>query len=358
MKRGKEMKTKRIFRGVFALLLCAAVLVGACTACSSASSGAPGSKTATMAIGAGEKKSVAQADRADATPEAGLADGTTNAVAPAAQGTANGTETGSNPTEGAAAAASGQKIIERLSYQIETLKFDDSVKKIQSLCTDLGGYEQDSNISGNDSIILQQGNLRQASFTLRIPQEKLSQLKTRAAEIGSILNSSSSSENISEQYFDTEARLKSLRTQQERLLALLQKSGSLTDVIALEKALADVNYQIEQLTGSLRQYDSLINFSTVSIQLNEVVKTTELEKTPVTVGDKIAQQFKASLHALVAFGEGLLVFFVGGAPIILLLAVIAVVVIFIIRKRKKRLTKKNADITKPAESADSEHTEK
>jgi len=122
-------------------------------------------------------------------------------------------------------------------------------------------------------------------------------------------------------------------------MALLQKSGSLTDIIALEKALADVNYQIEQYTGTLRQYDSLINYSTVSIQLNEVVKPTELEKTPVTLGEKISKQFRDSLRALGGFGEGLLVFGLGGAPVILLLAAIAAAVVLVLRKRRRRSEK-------------------
>jgi hypothetical protein len=344
------MKREKLSRG-FALLLSAAVMIGACTACSSSGSAKSTAKNMTVRGGVGttEQKSVAQ----DA--------GTTSAAAPAAaDGLANGTAgTAENPSTGAAAAIASQKIIERLSYQIETLKFDDSIKTIQSLCTNLGGYVQDSSVSGSDlknpelSGDTQPDNLRQASYTLRIPQEKLSQLKTSASKIGNILNFTSSSENVSEKYFDTEARLKSLRTQQESLLALLKKSGSLKDVIELEKALADVNTEIEQLTGSLRQYDSLINFSTVSIQLNEVVKPTELEKTPVTVGDKIAKQFKASMSALGAFGEGLLVFFLGGAPIILLFVVIAAVIIFILRRRSKGLEKKTAEMK--MESSDDDH---
>ena len=313
------MKQNR-FLGLISLLACAAILVGICAGCSSSSNGksAP-NHTSTMqqapnAAGAGTEKA---------------------ALDTAAASTEKNTET---PTTAAAAALATQKIIERLSYQIETLKFDDSVGRIQSLCTELGGYVQDSNVTGSG--IQSKGSLRQAAYTLRIPQDKLNQLKSHAGEIGNVLNFSSSSENISEKYYDTEARLKSLRTQQERLLALLQKSGSLTDIVALEKALADVNYQIEQLTGSLREYDSLINFSTVSIQLNEVVKPTEIESTPVTLGEKIARQFKDSLRGLGAFGEGLLVFFLGGAPVILLLAVMIAVLYWFLIGRKKRAKKR------------------
>ncbi len=313
---------KNKFLALAALLICVVMLAGVFTACSS-----------------GGKSSM----NAGAPGAANNAASTAAAVAPgkeAALGDTAASTAGSEGTNAAAAAGAlaTQKIIERLNYSIETLKFDDSVSRIQSLCTELGGYVQDSNLTGKSIQSLE--NLRQADYTLRIPQGKLSQLKSRAGEIGSILTSASSSENITEKYYDTQARLKSLRTQQERLLALLQKSGSLTDVIALEKALADVNYQIEQLTGSLKQYDSLISFSTVSIHLQEVVKPTEIERTPVTLGEKIAQQFQNSMRGLGNFGEGLLVFLLGGAPVILLLVLIAAVLYWLLLGRKKHAEKR------------------
>ncbi|QEY34906.1 DUF4349 domain-containing protein [Caproiciproducens galactitolivorans] len=317
----------RTIRRFSVVLVSAAVLLGVFAACASSTPSSAPPKTS-LAIGGRN------------TSAAGMADG---AVKSEAKETA--AESPSSQAASQARKAAGkEKIIEQLSYQIETLEFDESIKKIQSLCSKMGGYVQDSSVFGNSLV---QKDLRSANYVLRIPQEKLVPFKNSAGSIGNILNFSSSSENISEKYYDTEARLKSLRTQQERLLALMQKSGSLADVVALEKALADVNYQIEELTGTLRKYDSLIDYSTVNIQLNEVVKPTELEKTPVSVGDKIQKQFKDSLRALGGFGEGVLVFLIGGSPILLPLVLIAIVVAFLIRKKRKQAKKENKQPVAP-----------
>lgn len=319
------MKKKRLV-SILALMLCAVVLTAALAACSSNS--APSATAAHSAAAAPGKMIRA---------EAGLAQ--SSAADEAAQPTTSGAAAeGTSSSPSAIAAASNQKIIERLSYVIETLKFDESVGRIQSLCTSLGGYVQDSAVTGNG--IASRGNLRQATYTLRIPQEKLAQMKSRAGEIGSVLNFSSNSENVSDKYFDTEARLKSLRTQQERLMALLQKSGTLADIISLEKALADVNYQIEQYTTTLKQYDSLINYSTVSIQLQEVVKPTEVEREPVTLWERISSQFQQSLKGLGSFGEGLAVFFIGCSPVLILLLIIALVIYWFVWGKKKRAAKR------------------
>lgn len=324
------MKRKKQY-SLMAFLLCAALLTGIFAACSSSRGSAPGMN------GAASTAARAAAPAGPLTSSAALALGTADAAASgapeaklsAAQGTAQGT---------AQAALSSQKIIEQLNYQIETLKFDESVGRIQSLCSGLGGYVQDSNMTTGG--ILHKNSLRTASYTLRIPQQKLGQLKSQAGQIGSILSFTSSSQNISERYYDTEARLKSLRTQQERLLALLQKSGSLADVLKLEDALEKVNYQIEQYTTTMKQYDSLIDYSTVSIQLNEVVQSTSIEPVPTTLWEKISQQFRQSVRGLGNFGEGLLVFFMGGSPVILLLVLIAVGLYWLLWGRKKHAQKK------------------
>lgn len=312
------MKRTRVFTGIASILLCAALLTGVLSACS----GGSGSNDAGPS--AAQKQTAQAADGAEKSY--GTAD--TAADSDNTAGTASGT------AAKAAAAQSKQKIIERLSYRMETLKFDDTVGAIQKLCADLGGYVQESSVGG--SALVQKGALRSASFTLRIPQEKLAQWKSRAGTLATVLNFTSSSENIGDQYYDTEARLASLRTQQERLLALLKKSGSLSDIITLEKALADVSYQIEQLTGTLRGYDSLISYSTVSISLAEVVQPTEQTETPVTLWQKISQQFRYSLRALGGAGEALLVFFLGNAPVLLLLALIAAVIVWLLRRGRKR----------------------
>lgn len=333
---------KRRVWGAVALALFASMLM-TFAACSSGSGSAPRNAVRTeMAAGTAQQAAQDNGKAADKST--------------AAAGAASQAQTASSPEAGAAAALSNQKIIERLAYRIETTQFDSSVSRINALCSQLGGYMQESSVGGVG--IQTQGTMRSASFTLRIPQEKLAQFRGSAGSIGNVLNYSSSSENISEQYYDTEARLKSLRTEQDRLLELMKKSGSLTDLVALEKALADVNYQIEQLTGTLRQYDSLISFSTVSIQLNEVVKQTELEKEPVTLWERIAWQFRSSLRALGSFGEGLLVFLLGGAPILLLLAAVLAAAILLIRFRRKKLAAKPEKPGVPPPPPPAEQSEK
>lgn len=235
--------------------------------------------------------------------------------------------------------AEGEKLIERLYYQIETLDFDSSVKQLENLYQSLGGYVQEANRDGSSY-----RGLRSAHYVLRIPQEKAAQAKEKADSLGNVIRTETSTQNVTDEYYDIEARLKSLRTQEERLLALLEKSGSLEDIVQLEQALSEVTYEIEKLTGTLRSYDSLISYMTITIDLNEVTKETEIQKAPVTLGDRISTQFRDTMKGLGAFGEGLLIFLVGCSPILLLTAAIVAIILLLVRRsRKKRAARLKAE---------------
>ena len=322
MNRLKQKRSKRLLAACAAAVLSVSVLFAACASSSGGVNagdsarftGAASAAAQAPAAGLGGEKGLAQADTAE------------NAAA-------------SEPiTSELQKQLSQQKIIERLSYRIETLEFEKSLAALQSLCTELGGYIQESSVDGDGATY--KNTLRGAHYVLRIPQENLQKFKDGAGEIGSVLNFTSSSENVTEQYYDIESRLKSLRTQEERLLELLKKSGAMADIVELEKALADVTTQIEQLTSSQRQYDALISYSTVTVDLNEVAKPTQIDKTPVTLGERIAYQFKLSVRSLANFGEGALVAVIGGLPIILFFAVLIVLAVLIVRAVRRSMKKR------------------
>ena len=75
---------------------------------------------------------------------------------------------------------------------------------------------------------------------------------------------------MTSQYTDYEARLDSLRTQEERLLAMLEKSEDVESLIALEQRLADVRYELESIERNLRNLDLQISYSTINLNLQEV----------------------------------------------------------------------------------------
>jgi hypothetical protein len=253
-----------------------------------------------------------------------------------AGGFASGPYTGSSNLE-SAGAEMGAKIIKNGYMTVETLDFDAATSGIVRRTQQLGGFIASSNVQGWSQANARNKPMRNAHYKIRVPSNKFEQFMTDIGELGNVTRSENWGEDVSAQYFDTEARLESLNVQEDRLLTILSKAEQLSDIIELERELAQVRYEIENLTGTLRKWDNLVAFSTLEIDIYEVKEIEEIEEEPETLWDKITRSFKRSLESVVAFLEGLLIFLIGSIPVLLLLAVIGAILYWIV----KGILKKN-----------------
>lgn len=192
------------------------------------------------------------------------------------------------------------KIIRTASITIQTTDFDSSTAALSRLTEQLGGYFETSEVESG-GYYDQRAN-RCASYVVRIPRENFAAFRDGSGEIGHVYSIRENTQDVGETYYDTEARLNTLTTKRDRLLELLEEAEKMEDILTLEDALADVQYQIELHTSTLRKYDSLIGYSTFNIRVNEV---TEISTEP---GEKesFGSKFIAGLtKGFREFGDGL-----------------------------------------------------
>ncbi|RCX14311.1 uncharacterized protein DUF4349 [Anaerobacterium chartisolvens] len=231
---------------------------------------------------------------------------------------------------------SGHKIIQTGEIQIETLEFEKSVSAITKYIASVGGYTESSSISGNRTSARGIGSLKNAFFTFRVPQDKYAGLFDDFNEFGTVVFRQSRGEDITDSYFDTEARLKSLNIQHERLLSLLQKAEKMEDILAIEKELQSTLYQIESHTGTIKKWDSLVSFSTVEVSIREVGEI-QPEASGKGLFSRMYFGFTSSLKQLWTLTQGLLIFIVSALPFIIPLSAIAAAVYYFLRKRRKKV---------------------
>lgn len=236
----------------------------------------------------------------------------------------------------AAPANTARKLIRNVDLSLETREFDKAVEEINALVSRLGGYIEYSDISGRSLDYRGDYYRRSANFVARIPAEKLGEATGSIEEICNVTSRSESVNDITDTYYDVDGRLRTLRVEEERLLALLEKAEKLEDMLTIESHLSNVRYQIESLTGQLNRYDSQVNYSTVSMYLQEVVEYTEKQVEPIGFGQRIGQSFKNSLSFIAEFGEGLVITLVTVLPFLLVYGGIAAVVVVIVIKAVRR----------------------
>jgi len=220
------------------------------------------------------------------------------------------------------------KIIYTADINLETKDFDDASQALTDIVRELGGYFEHRSVS--------QGGRRSLDCTVRVPVGNFAAFLDRAGEAAHVTSRSEYLEDVSESYYDQEARLTTQRTKLERLQELLGKAESMEDIITLESAISDTELQIEYLTGSLRKYDSQISYSTVRLYLSEVYRLSTDEEVPVTFAQRLSAAFSAGFHRGV---EGLEDFVIGLAQIWVLLVILAagaLVAVLVLRCRRKR----------------------
>lgn len=232
------------------------------------------------------------------------------------------------------------KIIRSAQLTIQTTEFDQSVAALAQLTEKQGGYYETAQVDGG-SYYNQYAN-RSAYFVVRIPKANFIAFRNAVSDVGHLLNFNEGTQNVGEEYYDAEARLATLETKHERLLALLDKAELMEDIITLESALADVQYQIDKYNTTLRRYDSLIDYSTFTIHMNEVVEIKEDPGPQESFGTKLLASLKDGFSDFADAMESFAYWFARNVITLVILAIVIVVIVKIVLWRtKKRRSKRN-----------------
>ena len=240
-----------------------------------------------------------------------------------------------------------RKIIRNADVSLETKEFDTSVEKLQSIVEELGGYISQANVYVHNS----RYELHSADYTVRIPAEKFDQFLAYREDVGTVSSTNIWTDDVTDSYYDMEARLESLETKRTRLLELLEQAEDMESIIALESELSNTIYEIESLTGSLRRLDDQIAYSTIHVYIDEVREVTETVAMPRTLGERISQQFTNTMHSLADFGENFIVWVIGASPVLVILAVVVVIIVAVVKRgAAKRAARREEKALKNAEA--------
>lgn len=250
-----------------------------------------------------------------------------------------GAQTDSNSAGSFAARRENAKLILRAELSLETEDFSASAAAIDKLTNEAGGYYESSGTGGETGS-------RYADYVVRVPQEKFESFLASVGEQCHVVDSQQYADDIAEQYADLETRLATQNTKHERLLALLDQAGKMEDIIALENALAETEYEIDSLTGQKRAYDSLVDYSTITLRLREVQSLTAVSE-GAGFGAQLKRAAASGLGGFGSFLRGTVLFAVTIWPL-LLIAAIALAVTVHLRRRKKSKNDGSDENDRPA----------
>ena len=222
-----------------------------------------------------------------------------------------------------------QKLIYTAYLEMESTAFDETVAALTALASECGGYFSSSNVRNYQS------GYRSASYVIRIPAERYEDFLAQAGDLCHVLRRNSTAEDITESYYDIEGRLTTQKTKLARLQELLKQAKNMEDIITIESAISDTEMQIEYLSGTLKRYDALVDYSTVEIQLQEVYRLSNTEEPVKGFGSRFITALKSGWLDFVDETEDFLVDLAYSWMWVLIWAVIIVVGVGVIRRRRK-----------------------
>lgn len=113
-----------------------------------------------------------------------------------------------------------------------------------------------------------------------------------------------SSQDVTEEYIDLEARIKAKKVLETRYLELLKKAAKVSEVLEIEKELSAIREDIEVFEGKLRYMQSRVSLSTVHIEFYKDIESGG--GSTVSYISKIGNALKSGFNMLSTFFLGLL----------------------------------------------------
>lgn len=110
------------------------------------------------------------------------------------------------------------------------------------------------------------------SWTIRVPQAAFETLLTQVETLGAVNSKNLYTQDVTDQYRDTEIRLETLEKSRQRYLELLNKAEKVSEILEIERELERINVEIESMKGQLKRLDSQVQYATITVNLQEKVK--------------------------------------------------------------------------------------
>lgn len=200
-----------------------------------------------------------------------------------------------------------RKLIQEAEMHLWVEDYAETKRSIEQRLEDSGGYVDSAEVDHSE------GRVLVANLVLRVPAPKLNAFLHGAMGLGRVTHESLGTTDVTTEYYDLEARLVSARKLEARLLELVgAETTEVKDLLEVERELARVRSQIEQLEGRKRMFDGQVAYSTVRLRIS--TDPVYLASSPPTLLEQVWQTAEGSVRALVGVGRGAVLVAVALAP--------------------------------------------
>ncbi|HZD10967.1 MAG TPA: DUF4349 domain-containing protein [Candidatus Binatia bacterium] len=222
-----------------------------------------------------------------------------------------------------------QLIIRTGNIEIIVEDTEVAIDEIAGRAAAVGGWVVSSNV-------VRSGEAKSGSMTIRVPVEQfedvMAQIENMAVEV---VSSSTSGEDVTEEYVDRQARLENLEATAERVRGFLEDADNVEDALAVNAELSRLEGDIEALRGRIQYLEQSAAFSTITVHV-----TPDALAQPIEIGGwRFTGVVRDAASALISALQGLATIAIWIVVVLLPLALIILLplaVIFMLVRRWRR----------------------
>jgi hypothetical protein len=219
----------------------------------------------------------------------------------------------SAPYPATASANIDRRIVSTASVQLQVENVGGSFEEVGRIATTAGGFIASSSFTYQDEDQL-------ASVTIRVPSESYQSVLASLRRLGVKVDyENSDAQDVTEEYTDLGARLRTLEATESQLLTLLAKAETISDILTVQDRLNYTRTEIEQVKGRMQLLDNLTSLATITVHLRPAVAAGGSEPGEgVDLGAEVAEAWDNSIEFLgeIAAGIVTVVVFVWWLPLV------------------------------------------
>lgn len=205
-----------------------------------------------------------------------------------------------NTVASAPARKSRPQLIKRAELTLVVKSIDKSMNSVGKIV-----QKQQGDVLGfQDNQPIDNSKRQTASMQLRVPSQKLEVTLDELAKLGTVQSRSLTAEDVSDQLVDFQARLKNLRKSEEAVLKILERSGSVSEVLKVSQELSNIRESIERISAQLNNLQNQVAYSTITLNLEAPVSAAPPPQEPV--GLQVQETWGKATHSVNQFTMNLL----------------------------------------------------
>jgi antibiotic biosynthesis monooxygenase (ABM) superfamily enzyme len=193
-----------------------------------------------------------------------------------------------------------KKVIYTANIKFRVSNINETQVNIKALVAKANGYISNSNQNNED------GNIN-TTLTIRIPVANFENfINTSEKESIATDYKNINSDDVSEEFYDNEIRLKSKRAAFEKYLNLLKQAKNVAEVMAVEEQIRQIQEEIDSKEGRQNFINNQVSLSTVTLTIYQVLASNTAVGLPFY--QKIWDQFANGIQSFINLTIGLFYF--------------------------------------------------